>query len=78
MLILKIMKNMGWTMNNKNERYWMVEVNNWIDDYGKRKYSPVPFTTCKAALDFAAFVRDWDLRNGGHPRRIKVRSDIYE
>lgn len=78
MPILKIIKNMGWAMNNKNKRYWMVEVNNWIDDDGKRKYSLVPFGTCKAALDFAAFVRDWDLRNGGSPRKIKVRSDIYE
>ena len=65
-------------MRKENKRYWLVLVNNWIDADGKRKYSPVPFSTCKAALDFAAFVRDWDLRNGGHPRRIKVKSNIYE
>ena len=65
-------------MRKENKRYWLVLVNNWIDADGRRKYSPVPFSTCKAALDFAAFVRDWDLRNGGSPRRIKVKSDIYE
>lgn len=65
-------------MRKENKRYWLVLVNNWIDADGRRKYSPVPFGTCKAALDFAAFVRDWDLRNGGHPRRIKVKSDIHE
>lgn len=65
-------------MRKENKRYWMVSVNNWMDAYGRRRYSSVPFTTCEGALGFAAFVRDWDLRNGGHPRRIKVRSDIYE
>ena len=59
---------------NKTGRVWIVEVNNWMDRYGNRKYSLVPFTTLKEALDFADYVRQYDTRYGGSPRRIKVRS----